>query len=291
MKKSYYTLITGAGQGLGKELALECARRGNNLILVSLKGEGLHELAANVQLVYRVDAIAIEMDLCEEGNCSLLFHQVQSLGLEVNMLINNAGIGSTELFGNGNLAEFETQIKLNVLATTLVTHKFLEMLKQNAPSYILNVGSLASFFSLPRKQVYGGTKSFVSYFTNSLRREVRKESVFVSLLCPGGMFTNAIVKEAIKNGSYFSRASSMQPRVVAVIALNGLLQKKSLIIPGKINNTIVFLKRLTPGFIVNYFEEITMKKLQSPRKTNAGIEILASNQLCSIAVNVAPQQK
>lgn len=251
--------------GFGKVLALECASRKMNLILVALPGESLEELAQSIKINHAVEVIAIEKDLCEQESCHELFFQVNSLDLKVNMLINNAGIGCTELFEEGCMMHYEKQIRLNVLATTTITHSFLPMLKQNNPSYILNVGSLASFFSLQKKQVYGATKSFICYFSKSLRRELKKENVFVSVVCPGGMFTNNNIRLTIETGNYLSRLSSMEPEDVAPIALNGLLQKKEVIIPGKINSMIVFLDGILPRFIVRFFEERTMKRIHTPR--------------------------
>jgi short-subunit dehydrogenase len=258
----YYTLITGAGMGLGKELAIECARRKMNLILVALHGESLHVFANFLKTNYNVDAIAIEKDLCEEGSSGELYLQVKGLHLQVNMLINNAGIGSTQYFSDGSFSLYETTILLNVLATTLITRYFVPMLKQNSPSYILNVGSLGSFFSLPKKQVYGGTKSYIHYFSKSLAKELKQDQVFVSVVCPGGMYTNERVRRAIESGNYISRASCMEPKDVAVIALNGLLKKKRTIIPGKINKTFLFFQNILPAFFTGYLENKATRKIK-----------------------------
>lgn len=99
---------------------------------------------------------------------------IAAMNVEVNMLINNAGIGSTLFFAEGSADLYERQIKLNVLATTLITHFFLEMLKRHKRAYILNVGSMASFFCLPKKNVYGATKSFIYHFSRSLIKELKK---------------------------------------------------------------------------------------------------------------------
>src|SRR4030095_2734715 len=264
MNNRSYTLITGASKGFGKALAIECASRGMNLILVALQGEDLFNLAEDIKLTYTVDVIAIEKDLCEDGACYELFELVSALGLKVNMLINNAGIGSTELFKDGSLADYEKQIRLNVLAATMITRFFINVLRRNAPSYILNVGSLASFFSLAKKQVYGATKSYICYFSKSLRRELKGANVFVSVVCPGGMYTNTSVQETIKTGGYISRAAAMKPEDVAPVAIDGLLRKKEVIVPGKINRTIVFLDRILPRFVVRFFEVRTMKRLHNP---------------------------
>lgn len=264
VNSKFYTLITGASMGFGKVLAEECAGRDMNLILVALPGESLHELASTIKNKYAVDVVAIEKDLCGDQSCQELFQEVNESGLQINMLINNAGVGGTQFFHDGSISGYEEQIRLNVLATTVITHLFIGMLKQNAPSYILNVGSLASFFSLQKKQVYGATKSFILYFSKSLRRELQKENVFVTAVCPGGMFTNDTVTKTINSGSFISRASSMKPEDVAPIAINGLMKKREVIIPGRINRTIVFLDGILPRFIVRFFEERTMKRLRAP---------------------------
>jgi len=264
MHKQHYTLITGASQGFGRALAMECARRGMNLVLVSLPGESLPQVAAGIRQEYRVAAVAIETDLCEEGSCLALFHQVKAMDLQVKVLVNNAGIGSTQLFEQGSFAQYERQIRLNILATTTLTHLFLPMLQKNSPAYILNVGSLASFFSLQKKQVYGATKSYVAYFSKSLRRELKRKNVSVSVVCPGGMYTNDICRQTIATGDFISRASGMQPEDVAPVALDGLFRKKEVIVPGKINQALVFLNRIVPRFVVRFFEERTMRRLQAP---------------------------
>src|SRR6185503_15184219 len=129
--KKTYTLITGASEGLGKALAIECAGRKMNLILVALPGPELNSLAGFIQANYFVEVISIEKDLCKDQSCIELFNEVSALGLDVSILINNAGIGSTMLFEEGSITLYEKQIKLNVLATTLITRLFLATLKRN----------------------------------------------------------------------------------------------------------------------------------------------------------------
>ena len=131
MHSPYYTLITGASEGFGKSLALECAARKMNLILVALPGPELNYLADFIKHNYQVDAIAIEKDLTFEENCKAVYEQINEMKLPVNMLINNAGLGGTLLFSEGSFSFYQKQIKLNIIATTLFTHLFLDMLKVN----------------------------------------------------------------------------------------------------------------------------------------------------------------
>jgi short-subunit dehydrogenase len=259
--KVTYTLITGASEGFGKALAIECARRKMNLILVALPGPELHPLAGFIKRNYGVDVITIEKDLCRDESCMELFNEVSTLNLRVNMLINNAGIGSTVLFEEGSINLFEKQIKLNVLATTQITHLFLKMLERNSPSYILNVGSMSSFFYLPKKQVYGATKSFIYYFSKSLRKEIKKDGISVSVLCPGGMNTSLALTLMNKTGNWLTRLSIMDPEEAAPVAINGLLQRKEVIIPGRVNRFFLLLDKLFPESIKEIITSRGMKKI------------------------------
>jgi short-subunit dehydrogenase len=259
--KTTYTLITGASEGLGKALAIECARRRMNLILVALPGPELFSLAEFIKRNYAVDVIAIEKDLCRDESCIELFNEVNALDLPVNMLINNAGIGGTALFEEGSIKLYEKQIKLNVLATTLITRLFLEKLKSNSQSYILNVGSMASFFYLPKKQVYGATKSFIYFFSKTLRKELKKDNVFVSVLCPGAMNTSLDLTLMNKSGNYLSRLSIMNPEDVVPVAIDALLKGKEVIIPGRMNRFFMLLDTILPQGIKKILTGKTMKKI------------------------------
>jgi uncharacterized protein len=258
-----YTLITGASKGFGKALALDCARRNMNLILVSLPEPELYETSQWILSMFAVDVICIEIDLCSDEGCAALFGEVNALGLQVNMLINNAGIGSTEWFQCNSPSFYEKQIKLNVLALAHLSRLFLPMLKQNAPAYILNVGSLASFFSLPKKAVYGGTKSFVYSFSNSLRPELKKDNIHVGVVCPGGMLTSDAVRQMVERGSFLLRSSCMEPEEVALATIDGLLRKKEIIVPGNLNRAFLMLDFLLPRFLKKFLVANTMKRLHT----------------------------
>lgn len=261
MHNNCYTLITGASEGLGKALSIECAKRNMNLILVALPGPELFSLANLIKGNYPVQVICIGKDLCRDESCIELYDEVTALNLPVNMLINNAGIGSTVLFEEGSPGLYEKQIRLNVLATTLLTRLFLKTLQRNSHSYILNVGSMASFFYLPKKQVYGATKSFIYFFSKSLRKELGTSNVHVSVLCPGGMNTNLALTLMNKTGNCLSRLSVMNPEEVVPVAIDGLLRGKEVIIPGKMNNFFMLLDKVLPEAIKRIITSQGMKKL------------------------------
>jgi short-subunit dehydrogenase len=263
MHNKNYCLITGASVGFGKALAFECAARKMNLILVALPGPELYSVADYIKRNYKVDVITIEKDLTTQENCVMLFKQVKELGLPVNMLINNAGLGSTMLFSEGSIDFFQKQINLNVTATTLLTYLFLDTLKTNGPSFILNVSSLGAYFFLPKKQVYGATKSFIYHLSKSLRKELKEDGISVSVVCPGSMNTNLTVTMLLKSSGWLSRVSVMNPEEVAPIAINGLLNRKEVIIPGKVNKIFLVMDKVLPRFIKEIMTGRQMKKIKS----------------------------
>jgi len=259
-----YTIITGASEGLGKAFAIECASRQMNLILVSLPNSSLSELSNFIRRNFKVSVIAFEKDLSSLSACYDVFLEIERLKLPTNILINNAGMGSTVLFDEGSPEFYEKQIRLNVLATTVITHLFIKNLPERSPAHILNVGSLASFFYLPKKQVYGGTKSYIYYFSKSLKKELKGKGVNVSVLCPGGINTNLSVTLINKNSPWASRISIMDPEEVAAIALIGLFKKKGVIIPGRLNRFFLLLDKILPSAIKTYMTNRTMKKINTP---------------------------
>jgi short-subunit dehydrogenase len=261
MFNDFYTLITGASEGLGKAFALECASRKMNLVLVSLPNSGLAELANFIRRNFHVSVYAFEKDLSRSSGCYDLFLEIENANLQLNVLINNAGIGSTMEFVEGSPEFYEKQIGVNVLAVTIISHLFIKKLQSPAPSYILNVGSMASFCCLPKKQVYGASKSYIYYFSKSLGKELKNKSVHVAVLCPGGVNTNLSVTLMNRNAPWSSRISIMNPEEVAPIALDGLLKKKKVIIPGRLNRFFFLLNKIVPAPIKTLLTNSAMKKL------------------------------
>ena len=271
-----YCLITGASEGFGRALAIECAGRKMNLILVALPGPELFYLANFIERNYKVEVIVFEKDLTKEEECMELFKEVCERNYNINILVNNAGLGNTQLFSEGSIAFYKQQLKLNVVATTLLTRLFLDMLRNNTPAYILNVGSLCSFFYLAKKQVYGATKSFIYFFSKSLRRELQNENIHVSVICPGSMNTNTSVILLNKKSGWLSQLAVMNPEEVAPIAIDGLLKRKEVIIPGSVNKFFLVLNKLIPASLKKIITNNQMKLLNAvpPRFQPAMTETL-----------------
>lgn len=265
MHKKNFALITGASEGFGKALALECAARNMNLLLVALPGSGLCSLACFIERNYDVTVLFFEHDLSKKEECLQFFEEINKRQLHINVLINNAGMGGTHFFEERDIDYYYKQIELNVVAPTLLTHLFLQTIVKNSPSHILNVGSLASFFYLPKKAVYGGTKSYMVSFSKSLRRELKSKKVFVSTVCPGGMNTTPMLILQNKNQKGMGSWSIMDPEDVAKIAITGMLAKKEVIIPGFWNRLFMLFDKLLPKW---YKEMLTDRSMNQAKPIN-----------------------
>lgn len=229
-----YTVITGASMGLGKCLAEECARRGQNLVLTALPHEGISKTALELSVKYNIKAVGCETDLTNDENIYSLAKWIAA-NFNVNILINNAGIGGTNYFEKASTGYFQTIIKLNMSALVLLTHQLLPELKRQKKSYILNIASIAAFGPMAFKTIYPASKAFVSSFSRGLNSELSGTNISVSVAHPGGMATNPDVSKRMEQYSKFVKATYMSPEDTARICLDQTFAEKTIIVPGMVN--------------------------------------------------------
>jgi uncharacterized protein len=246
------TLITGSGDGLGRSFALKCADMGHHLVLVSLPGSNLERLAAIIRNHFRVEVFWIEMDLCKEDSIDRVLEFIKERNLLINILINNAGVGNDENFESLNTEFISRQICLNIQVLTHLTHRLIPILKKSTPAFIINVSSMASYFSLPKKNIYAASKAYVKQFSQSLDNELNAYHIKVCAVCPSGINSNIYQYMIFRNSGWLSRQSFMHPDSVAAYTLKRSLQGETLIIPGFISQMFRVLGWLLPASIKNY---------------------------------------
>ncbi len=244
MKSELFTIITGASKGLGKSFAIECARAGNNLILVSLPGESVSQTATELSKKYNIKAIAYETDLTIEKSIYSLAKWIKS-NYQIDMLINNAGIGGTNNFADAKVDYIDTIIQLNMRALVLLTHQLLPLLKSQKRSYILNIASMAAFGPMPYKTIYPASKAFVSSFSRGLNAELKGTNVSVSVAHPGGMATNPEIIERLNKYNRLVKSTFIPSEKIAKICIKQTLAKKTVIVPGLANK----ISRLFYSFV------------------------------------------
>ena len=260
--KRYYALITGASQGLGKAMAIEMAKQQNNLILVSLPNSGQEELSEFLTKNFNIDVHHLELDLSDVTNYDKILEYIDKNKLQLKYLINNAGILSRGSFDSLSSEFMLKQIEVNVVAPTLLIKLFLKNLRNNSPSGILNVSSLAGYFPLIHKQVYCGTKSYLLSFSKSLRKELKQDQISVTAVCPGGLNTTTRLCYQNRILGWIARASVLTPEEAAIKAINGMLHKEEVVIPGFINKCLLIIDKILPQFIKDYLTEQEIRKFK-----------------------------
>lgn len=244
-----YTLITGASKGIGKAFAYECANRGMNLILVARSQSLLARLQTELaQKNIQVQILAA--DLLEPDSEKKIFDQVKQNDWQVNMLINNAGMGYFGKFDEKPLEKHLSVMQLNMDAMVRMAHAFLNASDNRQKKYLLNLASTGAFQPTPYMAVYCATKSFVVAFSEAIRFELRKQNVHVTALCPGGTESDFFAPAGMEKVIEKNAAFMMKPEIVAKAGINGVLKNKAVVVPGLVNKAGKIAAQLFPNSLV-----------------------------------------
>lgn len=261
--KTYHTLITGASKGFGKAMALELAKKGMNLVIIALPNSGLKELSKFIERNYGVQVYYLESDLSLIDSYYKVHDFIKNNAIHLRYLINNAGVLSRGLLEDMTDKYIIDQVEVNVLAPTVLIKLLLPNLKQNAPSGILNVSSMAGYFSLPKKQVYCGSKAYLLSFSKSLRKELKKDRITVTTVCPGGLNTTTKICYQNRILGFMGRQSTLTPERAAKIALEAMFKGKKVVVPGFINKCFRALDKILPEPIEDKLTSSEITKLES----------------------------
>lgn len=178
-------LITGASSGIGKELARIHASKGRDVVLVARREKELIDLKEELERAHGIKAEVIAIDLTDRGAPLEIYNRIQELGIEIDYLFNNAGLGGFGYFTERTLESERFMMNLNVNALVELTHLFLPGMVQRKFGKILNTSSTAGFLPGPLQTTYFATKAFVNSFSAGIDQEVRRHGVTVTALCPG----------------------------------------------------------------------------------------------------------
>jgi len=248
-------LVTGASDGIGLEFSKILASRGYDLILVARREAVLKEISATLVAEHGVKCTVISSDLSKPKAAQALFKTTQKEGLQVDFLINNAGLLHNGFFTHLDLGAQENMMTVNMLALTSLTHLFANDMASRQGGHILNVASLAAWMPIPNQNIYAATKAFVLSFTQALHNELKAAGtgVTVTALCPGYTATKMMdnpqqgAKLAIPDGMMQSAAD------VAEQGINACLKGKATWIPG-------FANRFTAA-ITHLFSKMALARL------------------------------
>ena len=251
-------LITGASKGLGAAFAEALAQRGMNLVLVARSTGELNALSTRLYAKYKVHRTVLSIDLADPNSSQTIAEELERRGIEVDLLVNNAGFGLSGAFLSHDPRQKQAEIEVNVQALVALTHRFGRAMASRGKGGIINVASNASFQPVPYMATYAATKAFVLHFTEAIRHELAESGVQVMATCPGPTAT-----------SFFEGTSTqMSPKdmddaeSVVRKTLEAFDEKQGVAYPGRMSVRLAtWLPRLLPRALVAHIAGIATAKM------------------------------
>jgi uncharacterized protein len=242
-------LITGASSGIGEELARQLAARGHGVFLVARREDRLRALADDLERLHGIRAEVIACDLSDAAATEELPRLVVDRGLDVEILVNNAGfttVGDVHENPDAQLG----MIRVNVEALVALTAAWLPGMVERGRGAVIQVASVASFQPIPVQAVYAATKAFVRSFSEAVSAELKGTGVTMTALCPGPVSTEFTEAGGFKTESPGPSFVWSTAEEVAKAAIDGADKGKRVVIPGVGNRASAWFGRHGPQSVV-----------------------------------------
>src|SRR5438552_13549990 len=256
-------LITGASAGIGREFARQLAGRAQSMILVARREDRLAELREELQLQHPNVRIRLRnVNLADLVQLKELMEWLDRESIDVDVLVNNAGLGDSGLFARSDSIRNEQMTLVNVVALTSLTRHVLPQMIAKRRGSILNVSSSAGFLPIPGSAVYAATKAYVTSFSEALRAELRGTGVSVCALCPGPVVTEfqQVAKRKGVQPDIGPKFIVITVEQVVRDALAALESDRPLVIPGFAMKLLMLLARLMPMPVLRWVARMSPRK-------------------------------
>lgn len=245
-----YVLVTGATSGIGLELAKVFAANNYNLVIVARKENELADTANMLMSQNKVDVITIAKDLFNVENAFALYDEVRAKGIEIDILVNDAGQGQYGEFVDTDIRRELDIIQLNISSLVVLTKQFLQDMVITGRGKILNVASIASKLPGPLQAVYHASKAFVHSFTIAIRDEVKDTGVSVTSLLPGATDTDFFHKAEMEQSKIVQEGKLDNPAKVAQDGYDALMAGEAMVVSGLKNKMQVAMSNVMPDSAV-----------------------------------------
>ena len=256
-------LITGASAGIGREFARQLAHRARSLVLIARRERRLNELRDELSQQYPNIVISVrKTDLADLAQLNELMAWLDRERIDVDLLINNAGLGDSGYFATSDPIRNQQMTLVNILALTTITRRLLPQMIARRRGGVLNVSSSAGFLPIPDFAVYAATKAYVTSFSEALRAEVRGTGVSVCALCPGPVHTEfqEVAKRPDAQPDTGPEFVFVPAEQVVRDALTALEADRPLVIPGFLMKLGMFLVRITPMPILRFLSRFSPRR-------------------------------
>ena len=240
-----WAVVTGASAGIGAEYALRIAERGINVVLVARRRDRLEELASTIEDMYRVETRVAPADLTSRDIVQVL--QPALADIEIGLLVNCAGIGTTGPFLDQDPGMQEVMLSLNCRAPMLLTHEIAQGMQERGRGGVIVVSSVSGFCAARGMITYNATKAWDLLFAEGLASELGQYGVDVQAMCPGGTYTEFQQAAGLepRNLGPLQRLMFTGPTAVVATSLRKL-GGRTTIVHGWLNRLLVLSMKLTP---------------------------------------------
>tara|TARA_B110000503_G_scaffold91898_1_gene138703 strand:- start:897 stop:1691 length:795 start_codon:yes stop_codon:yes gene_type:complete len=251
MMNTKTAVITGASSGIGEALAINFAKDGYNLVLIARSEDKLQNLAKQLQAEYRIKVWTEPVDLSLRGAAKKLAANLRKQEVEVDILVNCAGVLEHGHFVDMDKNSHQSLIDLNVSGLTDMLNYFLPQMVERGTGRVLNVASIAAFQPVPSLATYAATKAYVLSLTESLSEELTGTGVSITALCPGITATN-MMADAQKKSSGLKIPDFFIGSVedVAAQGYRACLKGDVICVPGAVNIAATLTGRATPKWLL-----------------------------------------
>jgi len=243
-----WVLVTGASSGFGEEFARQYAEQGHSLVLVARRLDRLQTLADALRQQYRIDVVVEQVDLSEVEAVIQLHQRLRNRGIAIDILINNAGHGLQGPFVDGKLDAALAILQLDVVSLTAVTHVFAQDMRTRRRGQILLVASLLAYLGVENFAVYAAAKTYVLRLGEALHRELERDGITVTTLCPG-ISDTGFVKAAQQKITPALKRMMMQPAPVVRAGIRALRSGRISVVAGWTNKAVVIFMWATPRWL------------------------------------------
>ncbi len=246
-------LITGASAGIGEAFARLLAAEGYSLVLVARRESRLKDLARELAAKHGVRCEVLAADLTDPAAPKAIFEQTGKLGVQIDFLVNNAGLSGNTRFSETPWEKVGGELQLMVTALTELTHRYVPGMKERGWGRVINVSSVAAFLPAGESLLYTGIKSYVLNMSESLDMELKPFGIHVTALCPG--FTRSEFHDVMGTREDADRLPAFmwqEPGPVVREAYEAVMKGKPFSVPGLFNKVVAGTSHMLPETVRYY---------------------------------------